>query len=144
MPAGMHDENGQHRPSCWVVTDGSAGMENQCIGLAEALGLDFTVKRIATTRPWRWLPPQLWLDPLKRLSPQGDLLTPPWPDVLITCGRQAIPMSLAIKRPTARTHSPTPIRTRNGMPPRSVLWFTPDTAAFPDPTALAGLGRLAP
>ena len=26
--------------SCWVLTDGKPGMENQCLGLAEALGLD--------------------------------------------------------------------------------------------------------
>ncbi|MDF2367743.1 mitochondrial fission ELM1 family protein [Sneathiella sp.] len=83
--------------SCWVVTDGSAGMEIQCIGLAEALGLDFTVKRIKTTKPWRWLPPQLWINPLKSLDKRGEILTPPWPDVLISCGRQSIPLNLAIK-----------------------------------------------
>ena len=83
---------------CWIVTDGSAGMEIQCIGLAEALGLEFIVKRITTTKPWRWLPPQLWINPLSRLDDSGDLLEPPWPDFLITCGRQSIPMSLAIKR----------------------------------------------
>ena len=85
-------------PSCWVVTDGSAGMETQCIGLAEALGLDFTVKRIKTTKPWRWLPPQLWLNPLKSLDKRGDILKAPWPDVLISCGRQSIPLNMAIKK----------------------------------------------
>jgi mitochondrial fission protein ELM1 len=39
-------------------------MEIQCLGLAEALGLEPTVKRIATRAPWRWLPPLLWRDPL--------------------------------------------------------------------------------
>lgn len=84
--------------SCWIVTDGSAGMEIQGIGLAEALGLDFTVKRIKTTKPWRWLPPYLWVNPLKTLDKRGDIITPPWPDILITCGRQSIPLSLAIKK----------------------------------------------
>ena len=84
--------------SCWIVTDGSAGMEIQGIGLAEALGLEFEVKRIVTKAPWRWLPPQLWINPLSRLDKTGDVLLPPWPDVLITCGRQSIPASLAIKK----------------------------------------------
>ncbi|MEX0583238.1 MAG: mitochondrial fission ELM1 family protein, partial [Sneathiella sp.] len=84
--------------SCWIVTDGSAGMEIQGVGLAEALGFEFEVKKIVTKAPWRWLPPQLWINPLARLEKTGDLLLPPWPDVLITCGRQSIPMSLAIKK----------------------------------------------
>ncbi|WP_334127421.1 mitochondrial fission ELM1 family protein [Sneathiella sp.] len=142
MPAGMHDENGQHRPSCWVVTDGSAGMENQCIGLAEALGLDFTVKRIATTRPWRWLPPQLWLDPLKRLSPQGDLLTPPWPDVLITCGRQAIPMSLAIKKANGPDTFTIHIQTPNCDAARFDLVIIPEHDRLRGPNVLVSIGSL--
>ncbi len=52
MPRSLENRS----PSCWVVTDGSAGMENQCIGLAEAMALDFTVKKIKTKKPWRWLP----------------------------------------------------------------------------------------
>ena len=94
----MKTQSAVQNPSCWVVTDGSAGMEIQCIGLAEAMGLEFEVKRIVTTKPWRWLPPKFWLNPLKTLDKSGDLLNPPWPDVLITCGRQSIPLSLAIKK----------------------------------------------
>ena len=30
---------------CWVVTPGHAGMENQAVALAEAVGLPFVVKR---------------------------------------------------------------------------------------------------
>jgi hypothetical protein len=94
----MSEDSKIKSASCWVVTDGSAGMEIQCIGLAEALGLDFTVKRIKTTKPWRWLPPQLWINPLKSLDKRGDLLAPPWPDVVISCGRQSIPLNMAIKK----------------------------------------------
>jgi len=73
-------------------------MENQCIGLSEAMGLTPEIKRISTKKPWRWLPPQLWPAPLKQLKEDGDQLSPPWPDILITCGRQAIPMSIAIRK----------------------------------------------
>ena len=30
--------------TCWVVTDGKAGMENQCLGLAEGVGIAASCK----------------------------------------------------------------------------------------------------
>ncbi|MEX0760045.1 MAG: mitochondrial fission ELM1 family protein [Tistlia sp.] len=91
------------RESCWVVSDGKAGMEIQCLGLAEALGLEPQVKRIVTRRPWRWLPPLLWHDPLRAIDRrQGDALDPPWPDLLIATGRQAVAPALAIRRASRR------------------------------------------
>jgi mitochondrial fission protein ELM1 len=55
-------------------------------------------KRVRVQRPWRLLPPILWPDPLTRLEPGGDPLEPPWPDVVIGTGRQAAPLSLALRR----------------------------------------------
>ena len=83
---------------CWVLTDGKAGMENQCLGLAEALGLDPEIKRIAPRFPWRFLPPDLWFGALHAPGPDGDTLSPPWPDLLIATGRQTVALSIAIKR----------------------------------------------
>lgn len=80
-------------PTCWVVTDGKAGMEIQCKGLAEALGFTPLIKRISVTKPWRWLPAALIRDPLKTLGPKGDRLAPPWPDLWIASGRQTVPLS---------------------------------------------------
>lgn len=83
---------------CWVLTDGKPGMENQCLGLAEALGLEPDVKRIAPRFPWRLLPPHLWFSALRAPGPDGDILSPPWPDLLIATGRQTVALSIAIKR----------------------------------------------
>lgn len=88
------------RPACWVVTDGAAGAENQCLGLAEALGFDPVVKRIMVRAPWRWLPPDLWLNPIAALSGEGDPLRPPWPRVLIASGRKAAAPALAVRKIT--------------------------------------------
>lgn len=87
-------------PTCWVVTDGNAGMESQCLGLAEALGLTPKIKRIGLRAPWEWLPPRLaaWLRPLAGLDPQRDDLAPPWPDLLIATGRRTVAAAAAIKR----------------------------------------------
>lgn len=85
-------------PSVWVVHDGKIGMANQVTGLAEALGFPFCEKRLLVRAPWRHLTPQLWLQPLAALDPAGDRLDPPWPDVIIACGRTVTAPSLAAKR----------------------------------------------
>jgi len=87
--------------TCWVVTDGKAGMENQCLGLAEALGIDPAVKRIRPRAPWKWLPPALWLAPTCAPGTDGDRLEPPWPDILIATGRQTVAVAAAIRRASA-------------------------------------------
>lgn len=90
----------------WIVTDGSIGMENQCLGLAEALGIHPLVKRVSLRAPWGILPPQL--RPLRAYQarprvfgveiPEGGELEPPWPDLLISCGRTSVGCSIAIRR----------------------------------------------
>jgi mitochondrial fission protein ELM1 len=83
--------------TCWVMTDGKAGMEVQCVGLAEALGFEPRVKRIQVTKPWRWLPPRLVPDPLGAIGPKRDRLAPPWPEMLIASGRQTVAPAMAIR-----------------------------------------------
>lgn len=85
-------------PICWVLSDGKAGMENQCLGLAEAVGATPVVKRIHLKTPWRQLSPYLPLSLDHGLTPDSDALAPPWPDLLITSGRQAVGAALAIRR----------------------------------------------
>jgi len=92
----MSSSTGQ--PSCWVMSDGKAGMENQCIGLAEAVGAHPVIKRIALRSPWRQTTPYLPVSLRLGLTPDSTPLTPPWPDLLITSGRQAVGLALAIRR----------------------------------------------
>jgi mitochondrial fission protein ELM1 len=75
-------------------------MENQCRGLAEALGVEPAVRRIAPRRPWVLLPPGLWPYPLHP-AVCGARLEPPWPDLLISCGRRSVATALAIRRASA-------------------------------------------
>jgi uncharacterized protein len=82
--------------TCWALTEGFAGMENQCIGLAEAIGIRSEVKRVRRPRmPLKYLPPNLWPDPLAN-AVEGPL-SPPWPDVLISSGRGSVAAALAIR-----------------------------------------------
>jgi mitochondrial fission protein ELM1 len=85
-------------PTCWIITEGAAGMENQCRGLAEALGLVAVMKRVKPRLPWLLLPADRWPFPLLALGRGSDPLDPPWPDVLVSCGRKSVAYSLAIKR----------------------------------------------
>lgn len=86
----------------WAVTTGEAGMANQARGLAEAVaertGWPVVQKTIGMRRPWRALPMHWVPHPLAKLSPGSDPITPPWPRVLITCGRRSAAASIAIRK----------------------------------------------
>ncbi|MEC7488091.1 MAG: mitochondrial fission ELM1 family protein [Pseudomonadota bacterium] len=76
-------------------------MENQCLGLAEALNAVPVVKRISISFPWSVLPPKLWPTSIAVTGVGRDQLRPPWPDILIATGRQTVAPALAIKRASA-------------------------------------------
>ncbi|HWD59578.1 MAG TPA: mitochondrial fission ELM1 family protein [Stellaceae bacterium] len=85
-------------PLVWVLHDGKAGMASQSLGLAEATGFAFVEKALDIRAPWGWLPPRLWLAPLAAASHAGLALRPPWPDLVIGCGRNTAAPALAIQR----------------------------------------------
>jgi len=86
---------------CWVLTTGETGMRSQVIGLAEATGLPFTEKQISLRAPWSWLPGHLCPYALSGLDPAHDRLAPPWPRLLISCGRRSTAASIAVRRLSA-------------------------------------------
>jgi len=111
QPAMRMTTGGHQRPSayaaegrsCWVLSDGKAGTENQCVGLAEALGYEFDIKRIVPRNPWCHLPARTMAlivgsSPGRFLGHDGDELTPPWPDLLIASGRASVGPAYAIRR----------------------------------------------
>jgi len=73
-------------------------MASQALGLAEATGFRFTEKPLSIRRPWAWLPPRLWMAPLDAAREAGLPLGPPWPDLVIGCGRNTARPALAIRR----------------------------------------------
>ncbi len=84
-------------PSCWSLTDGRPGMENQTVGLAEAMGLTPAVKRVILKTPWRILSPHIMAFKRFAVSARGDRIEPPWPDILISTGRPSILPSMYVK-----------------------------------------------
>lgn len=93
--------------SCWVVTDGRAGIEAQALGLAEAAAefcaIEISIKRISVQAPFRSLPRAFWGDPFSRLGADSAPLAPPWPDLWLGCGRLSVPFSVAVKKKSPST-----------------------------------------
>jgi mitochondrial fission protein ELM1 len=84
--------------TCWIMSDGRRGIEIQCLALADALNLTPILKRIKPSYPWFFLPPSLCFKALCSVKNNPDPILPPWPDILITCGRQAVAISAAIRK----------------------------------------------
>jgi len=82
--------------TCWIVTEGMAGTESQCLGVAEALGVMPVVKRINLRQPWKTLSPYLGFE--SPMTFTGDPLEKPWPDLLLASGRKAIAASRYIRK----------------------------------------------
>jgi mitochondrial fission protein ELM1 len=72
-------------------------MESQCVGLAEAVGLRCEKRRLKRpSAPLSHLPPRFWPRPLK--SAEDGMLSPPWPDVVISSGRGSVAAALAVRK----------------------------------------------
>lgn len=82
-------------PTVWVVTEGLKGTENQCLGIADALGVTPVIKRITLRQPWKLLSPYLGLECAFTFN---EPLVGPWPDILIASGRKSIAASRYIKK----------------------------------------------
>lgn len=83
---------------CWVLTDGKIGDEVQCLGIAEALGLNPERRHVAPRGRYAWAMPYGPIDPHEAPGHAGSPLAPPFPDLAIAAGRRAVPYLRALKR----------------------------------------------
>ena len=106
----------QHLPisSCWIVTEGLVGLQNQAIGLAQALGVPYVLKEVKK-------PKSLW----QYLLPGRHDLTPPWPDLLISCGRRSVAVSVAVRRASGNKTFTVHIQDPLLIPKRLMLLLCP-------------------
>lgn len=87
----------------WVVTEGIAGTENQCIGVAEALGITPIIHRVKLRQPWKSLSPYLGFENESTFDKSQWCPAPPWPDLVIASGRKAIAAANYIKQKSPHT-----------------------------------------
>ncbi len=85
-------------PTLWVLTDGKAGDEVQCLGVAERLGVVPEIRRIAPRPPWSWLMPRGPIDPREAPEREGSPIRPPFPDIAIASGRRAVAYLRAVRK----------------------------------------------
>lgn len=83
------------KTTCWILTEGIAGTENQCLGVADFLGIKPDIKRISLRQPWKTFSPPLLKSFSWSFYPK---LQPPWPDILIASGRKSVAASVYIKQ----------------------------------------------
>ena len=86
------------KKTCWTITDDKKGNQVQAQGLAMAIGFKTINKIITLSQPWRCLPPSFWPPGVLGVSKNCDSLSQPWPDLLISCGRQSVGVCAEIKR----------------------------------------------
>jgi mitochondrial fission protein ELM1 len=67
--------------TAWAVTTGEIGMRSQARGLAQAVADEVVELTVEKVWPWPSPPP-----------------APPWPDIMISCGRRSVRWALAAKR----------------------------------------------
>jgi len=87
------------RVNAWYMTSGEAGFRTQARGLATAVAGEARELVVGLRSPWSALP-GAWAAPfaLAGLAPGSDRPAPPWPDLLVSCGRRATALAIAVRR----------------------------------------------
>jgi len=106
VSAMVNDEHVSKRPpirplaglKCWIISEPKAGMDTQTTGVAEALGVNYEMKRVGfpgvkkLTAPWGRVPRS------EQFGAPGAAFAPPWPNLAIATGRASIPYLRELKR----------------------------------------------
>ena len=81
--------------SIWLLSDGKAGHEAPLIGVADAIGSHYEIRRVKPRRIIAAL--ALWgpIDP--RDKKEGGVLAAPYPDICLASGRRTVPYLRALK-----------------------------------------------
>ena len=85
--------------TAWYVTTGEAGFRTQARGLASALAETPRELTVDLRAPWRLLPGALAAPiAFAALTAGSDRPAPPWPDLVVSCGRRATAVAIAIRK----------------------------------------------
>ena len=73
--------------TAWAITTGEAGMRTQARGLAAAAADVVLERTVGVASLWPW-----------RKTSAADSFAPPYPDIVVSCGRRAAARAIAVKR----------------------------------------------
>jgi uncharacterized protein len=109
--------------TCWVLSDGKAGDEAQCLGVAERLGLAAEIRRVKPRAPFIWAMPWGPIDPAEAPDKAGSPIAPPWPGIVLASGRRTVAYVREIKREAgSRTLTVFLKDPRTGTQAADVIW----------------------
>lgn len=84
--------------SCWIISEAKAGMDAQTKGLAEALRVNYTMKRVGLDGLKKWTAPWGRVPRTASFGQAGSDFCPPWPTLAIATGRASIPYLRELRR----------------------------------------------
>ena len=85
--------------TAWYVTTGEAGFRTQARGLAGAVAENLRELTVDLRSPWRLLPGGVVAPfAFAALTAGSDRPAPPWPDLVVSCGRRATAVAIAVRR----------------------------------------------
>jgi mitochondrial fission protein ELM1 len=90
-------------PSVWILSDGKAGDEAPLLGIAEAMGADPVVRRVAPRAPWVWAMPVGPVPLSDRPGRTAGPLAGPFPDICLAAGRRSVAYLRALKAASPST-----------------------------------------
>lgn len=109
--------------TAWVLTDGKAGDEAQCLGVADAMGLEPETRRVRPRALLAWAMPWGPIDPAEAPDRPGSPIAPPFPEILIASGRRSIPYVGHVKRASGgRTFTFVVKDPRTGSGAADLIW----------------------
>jgi len=74
-----------------------AGLRAQALGLVEAADLSADLRALKFRKPWSYLSPGLWPDPLRAVGPEAS--ASPLPPLVVGCGGAGARVAAALRRP---------------------------------------------
>jgi mitochondrial fission protein ELM1 len=83
---------------CWIISEAKAGMDAQTRGLADALGVDYQMKRVTLEGLKKWTAPWGRVPNKACFGAAHSEFCPPWPVIAIATGRASIPYVRELKR----------------------------------------------
>ncbi|THD82620.1 MAG: hypothetical protein E7812_01895 [Phenylobacterium sp.] len=84
--------------TAWALTTGEAGMRTQARGLAQRVAGEVVEKTVSVRWPWSWFQAG-WRGVLAGVEVKaGGPLAPPWPDLIVSCGRRSSIIAVALKQ----------------------------------------------
>jgi len=86
-------------PTAWFITTGEAGFRTQARGLATRVAGTARELTVGLRPPFSLLPGAMAAPfALGALAGESDRPAPPWPDLVVSCGRRATAVAIAVRK----------------------------------------------